>query len=402
MRYRYVATSKGGKVESGVLEASDASEAGDQIRRAGLMVVSLRKERRSLLMKALGLGWVSPVEKVTFAKHLALMIKAGLPLDESVTVLREQAAGAFRRVLDDIGRVVETGRPLSEAFAEHPRVFSEFFISTIRAGEAGGTLEKSLDDLADQMVKGYELRRKVRSAMTYPVIVLAAAFILAFTLSLYVLPRIIRLFESITIVLPLSTRILLSGSRFLVENGLVAFPLAVIAVIAAWRVLRLRALRPYSHRVLLKLPVAGKFSRRFNLAVMARSLGTLLRAGVNIGEAIVITSDTVRNARFAVSLRAAKDEVEKGIPLSAALQDRPDLYPPIVTRMIAVGEKTGRLEETLFYLAEFYEDEVDAMAKNLSTLLEPVLLIVIGLMVAGIAISIIAPIYNFIGSIERL
>lgn len=402
MQYRFTATTKKGKVETGTIQALDSTDAAEQIRSAGLLLVSLQQRKGYNLSGLLGIGWVPNVTKVTFAKHLSLMIRAGLPLDESVAVLRDQSSGVFKRVLNDILKVVETGRPLSEAFAEHPRVFNEFFVSTIRAGETGGTLEQSLTDLAGQLTKSFDLRRKIKNAMTYPLIVVAAALILGLVLSLYVLPRTITLFESITVALPLSTRVLLSVSRFLVDKGIIFFPAVAGGIVLIWQLLKLKWVRPYSHALVLKLFFFGHFTKSYNLAVFARTMGTLLRSGINISEAVQITANTVKNERFKMALIKVKEGVEKGIPTSAALEDYQELFPAITTHMISVGEQTGRLEETYSYLAEFYEDEVDAMAKNLSTLLEPLLLIVVGLMVAGIAISIIAPIYNFIGNIDRL
>lgn len=402
MQYRYVATTREGKIETGVLNAEDASAASDQIRTAGLLLVSLKKKRSSVLQSALGLGFVTTLEKVTFSKHLSLMIRAGLPIDESVGVLAGQVRGAFRKILLTVQETVESGRPLSEAFAEHPRVFSEFFISAVRAGEQGGTLGDSLQELAEQMTKSYELTRKIRGAMTYPIIVVVAAVTLAITLALYVLPRVISLFESITVTLPLSTRILLRGSNFLVDHGVIAIPAFFGGLVLIWRFLGLKWVKPYSHAVYLRLPFFGRFTKEYNLAVFARTMGTLLKSGINIGEAIQITSDTVKNVRFRIVLVKVREEVEKGVSMASVLADHPKLFPPLVSHMISVGEKTGRLEETYEYITQFYEDDVDGMAKNLSTLLEPLLLIIIGLFVAGITISIIAPIYNFIGNIERL
>ena len=402
MQYRYVATTRDGKVETGLLAAEDANAASEQIRNAGLLLVSLKRKRGSLAETALGLGTVSQLQKVTFSKHLSLMIRAGLPINESVGVLAEQVKGSFRKTLLSIQETVESGRPLSEAMGEHPKVFSEFFIAAVRAGEQGGTLGESLQELAEQMTKSYELTRKIRSAMTYPIIVVVAATTLAITLALYVLPRIITLFESITVTLPLSTRVLLASSNFLVNHGAIAFPVFFVGLIFIWRFFKLKWVKPYSHAVFLKIPFFGNFTREYNLAVFSRTMGTLLHSGINIGEAIQISANTVRNYRFRIALLRVKDEVEKGVSMASLLADYPNIFPPLVSHMISVGEKTGRLEETYEYITQFYEDDVDSMAKNLATLMEPILLIIIGLFVAGITISIIAPIYNFIGNIDRL
>ncbi len=402
MKYHYTATTRDGKVENGVIDARNSGEAADQIRQAGLMVVSLKKETGSLADFLLGFGGVTNVVKVTFAKHLSLMIRAGLPIDESVRVLRDQAQGRFRRVLSKVLQNVESGRPLSEGFAEYPGVFSELFIATVRAGEASGTLEESMNDLALQLAKSYELQRKIRGAMIYPIIVLTAAAGIGIGLAYFVLPKVISLFQSITVQLPLTTRLLIGLSRFLVAHGTAFFLGVAFTVIVIVQILKLKPIRPFTHYVLLKLPVFGKLAQNFNLANFARTMATLLKSGLSIGDAFQITSNTLRNVRYKKALLRVREATETGIPASTTLEEFPKLFPAITSRMIAVGERTGNLEDTFGYLAEFYEDEVDNMTKNLSTILEPVLLIVIGLFIAGIAIGIITPIYNFVGSISQL
>jgi type IV pilus assembly protein PilC len=263
-------------------------------------------------------------------------------------------------------------------------------------------LEESLTDLADQLTKSYELRRKIRSAMTYPILVLTAAAAIGMGLSLFVLPKVIKMFESITVDLPFSTRILLGFSRFMVSYGLLFFGGVVLGIVALVWFLKLRPIKPFSHAALLRIPIFGRIAHDFNLATFARTMATLLKAGIAIGEAFETTANTLRNVRFKKALMRVKGSTETGSPASSALGEYPWLFPTIATHMISVGERTGKLEETFDYLAEFYEDEVDSMTKNLSTILEPVLLIVIGITVAFLAIAIIAPIYNFVGSIERL
>lgn len=401
MKYRYTATTREGRIEHGKIDARSATDAADQIRGQGLLIVTLKKDGL-MLDDLLGIGWVPNVVKVTFAKHMSLMIRAGLPLDEAVRVLSDQAQGRFRRVLRAVLKDIEAGRPLSDAFEEHPSVFSELFTATIRAGESSGTLESSLNDLAEQMTKSYELQRKIRGAMIYPVLVVVAAGGIGVGLSLFVLPRVMQLFESITVELPFATRMLLGFSRFLVDYSLLFFPALAGALVLLYQFLRWKPIRPFSHAVLLKLPIFGPMAQQFNLALFARTMGTLLKSGIAIGEAFQVTATTLRNVRYRKALLRVREGTETGAPASAVLEEFPKLFPSVSTRMIAVGERTGKLEETFTYLAVFYEDEVDVMTKNLSTILEPVLLIVIGLSVAFVAIAVISPIYNFIGNIERL
>jgi type IV pilus assembly protein PilC len=402
MRFKYSATTPQGKIENGVIDARSSEEAAEQIRSAGMLVVSLRKDAGGSFVNLLGIGWVPNVAKVTFAKHMSLMIKAGLPIDEAVRVLAEQAQGRFRKALMGVLQAVEGGRQLSEGFAQYPRIFSELFIATVRAGESSGTLERSLDDLALQLTKSYDLQRKIRGAMIYPVLVLVAAAGIGMGLSLFVLPRVIGLFDSITVELPLPTRLLLGFSGFMVEYGIVFMIGVAVGIFGLFQLLGWKPVRPFSHGALLRLPVFGELARNYNLAMFSRTMATLLKSGITIGDAFEITSNTLRNARFKKSLLRVKQGTETGVPASTVLEEFPRLFPSISTRMLAVGERSGKLEETFQYLAEFYEDEVDVTAKNLSTVLEPVLLIIIGLTVAYIAVAIITPIYSFIGNIERL
>lgn len=402
MRFKYSATTAQGKIENGTIEALSSVEAGEQIRASGLLVVSLRRDSGASFMSLLGVGWVPNVVKVTFAKHMSLMIKAGLPIDEAVRVLAEQAQGRFRKALTGVLSAVEGGRQLSEGFAQYPKIFPELFIATIRAGESSGTLERSLDDLAVQLTKSYDLQRKIKGAMIYPVLVLVAAGGIGMGLSLFVLPRIIDLFDSITVELPLATKIMIGFSRFMAAYG-VPFTIGVIlGLFGLIQLMGWKPIRPFSHGLLLRMPIFGKLARNFNLALFSRTMATLLKSGVTIGDAFEITSNTISNARFKKALLRVRQGTETGVPASTVLEEFPRLFPSIATRMLAVGERSGKLEETFQYLAEFYEDEVDVTSKNLSTILEPVLLIFIGLTVAYIAVAIITPIYNFIGNIERL
>lgn len=402
MRFKYSATTPQGKIENGVIDARSSEEAAEQIRGTGMLVVSLRRDAGRGFVDLLGIGWVPNVTKVTFAKHMSLMIKAGLPIDEAVRVLADQAQGPFRKALSGVLLAVEGGRQLSEGFAQYPKIFTELFTATVRAGESSGTLEESLDDLAVQLSKSYELERKIRGAMIYPVIVLVAAFGIGVGLSIFVLPRIISLFDTITIDLPLSTRILIGFSNFMVAHGPIAIVVFAAAVFGLAQILGSRPIRPFSHALLLRLPIFGKLVQNYNLALFARTTGTMLKSGLPIGDAFEIASNTLRNASYKRALLKVRKGVETGVPATTVLDRFPRLFPSITTRMLAVGERSGKFEETFRYLAEFYEDEVDTSTKNLSTILEPILLIIIGLTVAYIAISIISPIYNLIGSIERL
>ncbi|HTK60609.1 MAG TPA: type II secretion system F family protein, partial [Candidatus Baltobacteraceae bacterium] len=327
MRFKYSATTAQGRIENGTIDARSSAEAAEQIRSTGMLVVSLRRDAGGSFVNLLGIGWVPNVMKVTFAKHMSLMIKAGLPIDEAVRVLAEQATGRFRKALMGVLAAVEGGRQLSEGFAQYPRIFSELFIATIRAGESSGTLERSLDDLAIQLAKSYDLQRKIRGAMIYPVLVLTAAAGIGMGLSLFVLPRIIGLFDSITVELPLATRLMIGFSKFMVAYG-VPFTIGVVAAIfGIYQLLGWKPVRPFSHGLLLRMPIFGTLARNFNLAMFARTMATLLKSGITIGDAFEITSNTLRNARYKKALLRVQQGTETGVPASTVLEEFPRLFP---------------------------------------------------------------------------
>lgn len=344
------------------------------------------------------ISFINPVpfsEKVFFVKNLALMIKAGLSLREGVATIREQThSKKFEKVLDNIIKRLDNGEPLGDSLAKHPEIFSGFFINMIRIGEASGTLEENLRHLTLQLEKSYDLKRKVTGAMIYPAIILVSTFGLGGALSVFILPKLIPLFRSLDIELPLSTKILLWIVELIQKYGLFALIGFIGFIVFIILISRLRPVKTVNHKILLKLPVAGTISRNVNLAFFSRTLGTLIKSGVSIVEALDITAGTLANVIYQSQSKEISLRVQRGEQISTYLKTQPNLFSTTFSRMIEVGEKTGNLEESLFYLAEFYEKEIDNITKKLSTILEPILLIIIGFIVGFIAISIITPIYQ--------
>lgn len=345
---------------------------------------------------------ITHVDKLLFTKHLSVMIKAGIPLSEAIESLSSQSKSpSFKKVLDAILSDINNGQSLSKAMGRHPRAFSPFYLSLIEVGEESGALEKNLEFLSTQLSKDNALRKKVQGALLYPGIVMAATGIIGLAISLFILPQLVGFFDAFDSTLPLATRILLffanltANYGWLIVSGLVVFVLAFLFAI------KTSAIKPKWHRFLLKLPLVGPILKSINLARFSRNLGTLLSSGVPISRSLQVTANTLDSLPFSDSLLKAMKNLEKGQLLSKSLEKiSTDLYPIIVTRMVAVGEKTGKLEETLIYLGDFYEDEIDQFSKNLSTILEPVLLVIIGLVVGFVAMAIISPIYELTGSIR--
>jgi len=359
------------------------------------------KEKKSILDLNISISRISLVQMAIFAKNLSLMLKAGLTISESIEINRDQSTGKLRKVLGEVLSSIEAGQSLSNSFARCPKVFSNLFIDITRVGEMSGTLEENLSNIANHLEKEKELSAKIKGAMFYPIIVIVAASLLGLGMAFFILPKITPLFVGLKMQLPLSTRMLIWVSNLIRTQGIWLLVGVVAVVLFFIWLVKQKFSHPATHWLLIKTPIVKKIVCYSNLAKFNRTLGTLLRSGLNIDEALDITAHTISNYYFKKSLSGVVKRVSKGSKLAGSLEQSSNLYPIITTRMISVGEKSGKLEENLFYLANFYETEVDNSTKALSTVIEPVLLLIIGLSVAFLALSIITPIYQITGNIQR-
>ena len=406
MKYLLKISNKEGKIREETIEAETRQKAIDKLRSQGFLVISIKEAgegKKIFSYKKLSLiGSVSTLSKVLFTKHLSLMIKAGLTINESFGILADQTQNRrFKNIISKIKKSIEEGNSLADSFAKHPRVFGPLFVNVVKAGEQGGSLEESLEYLALQMRKDYDLRKKVKTASVYPSIVFISVLGLGGVLAVFVLPRLTKLFQSFDLELPFLTRVLIAISNFLVSYGWQTLIVAIIAVVLFKIISKREAIKPFFHRLLLKIPIIGRMSKNFNSARFTRTLGTLVKGGVPIMESLEITSATLDNYMYRQAVKRAMKDVGKGINLTIALGKEKKLFPVVLSRMIGVGERSGKLEETLFYLADFYDQEIDSSTKSLSDTLEPILLIIIGLIVGLVAVSIIMPIYQLTGAIGR-
>jgi type IV pilus assembly protein PilC len=355
-------------------------------------------------LTSLLLGTVSHVDKVLFTKHLSVMLRAGLSLLESLNILEEQAnTWRMRVVIRHLTKKVQRGERFSDALADYPQVYSAFYVNIVRAGEVSGTLEENLDHLAVQFTKEYELRKKVQNAAMYPTVVLVAALLIGFFFATYVLPQVAALFAGLKgVKLPLVTVILLNVSDFTRRYTFLSFFGLIGGIVFVFWFLRRKFLRPATHWFILHAPILNKIAKDINLARFSLVFGTLLKSGIDITRAIQVTQSVLGNIYYKKAMDQILINVQRGIPLSESLGKYPDIFPKIVSRMIGVGERSGKLEETLRYLSDFYELEVESTMKNLATILEPVLLLFIGGIALGMAFAILIPIYNFIAAIKRI
>lgn len=404
MQFQYTVSTKSGEIKNGVMEAIDKQSLIDKLKAKDLLVLSVIEKKRGVGLANIEISWgrISGLDRLLFAKHLATMIKSGLSLTESLEIAIDQASSSkMKKTLKDVLASVNNGKSLSSSLSRHPKVFSPVFINMVNVGEKGGTLSENLEYLSVQLEKDYDLKRKVKGAMLYPIIVISATVILGVALAIFILPRLVKLFTSLKMELPITTRVFLAVANFLVSYGLYLLVGLIILAILIRILVKAKWSKPFFHRLYLKLPVVKKLSHQINLARFSRILGTLLKSGVPIIESLEITATTLGNSVYQRKIEEATQGVKKGKSLASTLLPQEKYFPKIVSHMISVGEKSGNLEEILFYLARFYEDEVDNATRNLSTTLEPILLIFIGVAIGFIGVAIISPIYQISGSLKR-
>lgn len=335
-------------------------------------------------------------EQAFFAKRLSFLIKAGIPLMDALLMLREQTRSRnFIRILDKIVHDVSNGQFLSRSLGNFRYIFGEFAINVIKVGESSGILSQNLEYLADELRKKQNLRRKVIGALAYPILITFATIGITLFLMIYLFPKIMPVFTSLNMKLPVTTRIVISVSTFLQHWGLPLFlGIAVFAVVFTIALRRIRAFHHVFDLWTLQLPIVGSLIREYNLANTTRTLGLMLRSGINLSEALPITADTTKNLVFKGHFREMSKVANKGEQLSQYLRKHGRIFPEVMSQMVAVGEKSGSLSHTLMYLSEMYETEVEDFTKDISTLIEPALMICMGVVVGFIAISIITPIYG--------
>jgi type IV pilus assembly protein PilC len=342
---------------------------------------------------------MSHTEKLSFSKYLSVLLQSGLAIDEVLNILLEQSKGALKHIVTSLKDSVTNGKTLAEGFARYPHLFSPVFVNLVAAGEASGTLITNLEHLVEQMQKDHDLRQKIRGAVMYPSIILLFAILLCIGIVVFILPNITDVFKSLDVKLPITTRMLLWVADVVRFHG-VELLIGVIAGITALLIARrLPFIKPIWHAVFLRIPVFGSLARKTNLARLTRLMGTMLKSGVTIDDVIPIATNVLTDVRYRSAMKKIQTDVSQGKTLAESFGHYHVLFPALFVRMTRVGEESGTLGDTFLYLATFYEEDISDATKNLSTLLEPLLLVGIGLMVGTVALSIISPIYAVVGEI---
>jgi type IV pilus assembly protein PilC len=339
---------------------------------------------------------LSVKEQAFFIKRLSFLIKASVPILEGLSMVSEQTMSRrYARVIDSVLKDVSNGISLSRSLGKFPHIFGEFGINIIKVGESSGTLSQNLDYLADELHKKQVLKRKVMGALVYPAVITVATLAITGFLILYLFPKIMPIFASLKMELPLTTQIVIAVSTFLQASGgwLV---LGLVVAVAVFFGLHKQSqwFRFAFDQAVLRMPVFGVMFRYYSLANINRTLGLLLKSGITLAEALPLTADTTQNLVYRAELRHLATSVNRGEQLSKHLKKNRFLFPDVMTQMILIGERSGNLSNTLIYLSELYEAEVEDFTKNLSALIEPALMVIMGIVVGFVAVSIITPIYG--------
>lgn len=405
--FAYSAADQSGKIAKGERGAQDEKALAIALKSEGLLLLEAAEKKgvKALLHLDLGrilsgLRPISLVEKMFFARNLSVMVGAGLSLTRSLDAMSQDAKNPkFKRLLADLNETIVRGKTLAEGLRVHEKVFGELFINMIEVGEATGKLTSVLKLLANQMKRDHALAKRVKGAMVYPVIILIALAGIGAMMMIYVVPTITSVLLELGVPLPATTRAIIWVSDTLVHRGVWVLAGMIAAGAGIWRIRKTAAGRTFFDRWSLKLPIFGSLIRQFNTARFCRTLSYLLTAGVPIAHSLEVTSGVLSNTLFRAAVRESADGIQQGSQLNLLLAKHPDLFQPLVLQMIAVGEETGKISEMLLRLALFFEEEVAAVTKNLSTIIEPLLMVIIGIAVGFFAVSMLQPIYTSMGSI---
>ncbi len=394
--FSYKARDNAGKSVTGLVEAASSSQATKLLRDKQLFVVHLTetKERFSITSVMTRFQKVKFGDIVNFTRQLSTMIVAGLSLPESLTILRTQTTNpVFARVLLDIEHQIVGGGNLADSLAKYPSHFSAIYIALVRAGESSGTLDKVLTRLAETMEAQREFRSKVAGAMIYPIIIVIGMGVVVMVMMTVVIPKLTELYKDFGITLPASTQLLINVSWFFVRFWwlIIAGVVGAVVGFGRWRK------TPVGERIIdtliLRVPLFGELQKKVILVEFTRTLGMLISAGIHILEGLTILRASLGNVLFRDAIADIAKKVEKGFPMGETFAQY-EVFPPIVSQMMKVGEETGKMDDTLSKLSTYFETESEHLVKGLTTAIEPIIMVVLGIGVGFIVISVITPIYN--------
>lgn len=404
-KYSYLAKSPTGKEKTGIIEAKDIHQLAGTLKKQGFILIKAELAEKEVRKRKIEFSLpfftsISLTEKMMFTRNLQVMISSGLSLPKALETLSLQTKSKkFRRVLEEIKVAVVKGKNFSDTLTNYPDIFSELFQNMIKVGEEAGNLDEVLNVLARQMEREHELKSKIKGALMYPAVVVLAMMGIGVLMLIMVVPKLASTFEELKIELPITTRIVIGLGNFLVEKWYLVFFVLTIFIFFFSILLKTKQGKQTVDYLFLRLPVISSLIKKTNSAYTVRTLSSLIAAGVPIVRSLEIVSGVLGNVYYKKIIAEAANEVRKGKKLSETLMSHQDLYPLVVLQMLKVGEETGETSNILAKLADFFEEEVGNATKNLASVVEPVLLLIVGAAIGFFAISMIQPMYSMLGSL---
>lgn len=401
--YAYKVRDRQGKVVEGSLEAESQAAVASKLKSMGFAPILISEQKAKVGGKEIRMPWKSGVKGkdiAVFSRQFATMINSGLSLLRSLNILADQTENSvLARTISEVRNDVEKGTSLSQAMAKHPKIFSRLYIAMIRAGEIGGVLDSVLLRLADNLEAEVALRQKIKSAMTYPVVVFVMVIMIVSGMLLFVVPMFETLYKDLGGTLPLPTRVLILVSNVMKKAWFIVFGLFGGAIFMLKRWIATEKGRAIWDQIKLKMPIFGTLVHKSALSRFSRTLGVLIKSGVPILQGLEIVKETSGNAVMAKATADVQTSVKEGESIAKPLE-RHAVFPPMVVQMIAVGEETGALDTMLSKISDFYDQEVEATVEALTSLIEPLLIAVMGLVVGGMVIALYMPMFNIINLIK--
>jgi len=398
--FHYKIQNSAGKYEEGEIKADDKYALNNTLKREGKTVIAItditKKKWLSFVSFKFSLfSRITLQDKILFTKNLSVMVGAGISLTRALELLIQQNKKVkLKNTLQILHNDIIKGSPLSDSLNKFPKIFASLVVSMVRVGEESGKLAESLRIVSNQLSANNALYKKVKGAMIYPICVFCTMIIIGILMFIYVIPTLLVVFKDFDIALPKSTQLIIFISDSFTKHTILIFSLIIIFSISIITFSKTQSGKHIWGSVILHIPVISRIIKQYNIAQTTRTLFSLLSSGVGVVESLKITQDVLQNSNYKKIISNAIESVQKGTPLSKSFIDQPKFYEPLVGGMIMVGEETGQLSSMLNEIAKFYEDEVEQATKNLSSIIEPLLMVVIGGAVGFFAISIIAPIYS--------
>jgi type IV pilus assembly protein PilC len=395
--FAYKAKNFEGKVINGEAEGENQAQVRARLREKGFFVLKLEKKKSAFKLNFMG-GRVSSKDVSIFAQMFAVMMGSGVPLVRCLSILQGQTENmTFQKVIQQLKVDVEGGSTLSAALGKHPRIFDTLFVNLVKAGEAGGILDGILQRLASYLENSEALKAKVKGALTYPVVILGIAGLVVLALIMFVLPQFKSIFESMNVELPMITTVLLATSDVLIEFWFIIIP-AVFLI--PWAIMEFfkteRGGRIYDVNI-LRMPAFGDMMRKMAVARFTRTLGTMITSGVPILQALEVTAATAGNSVIKDAVDSTRNSIREGESIAEPLKQS-NVFPPMVVQMISVGEETGEMDKMLMKIADFYEVEVDNAVKGLTSIIEPVVIVFMGLIIGGIVLAVFMPMLTLVNA----